>query len=135
MRHLFPTTKDAVAYTGMALTNALNTAPLMTAQELLALQAKQTDMTIIDTRTAESYAEGHIPEAVHIPLTALREESAKLDKAKLTIVYCYKGVAGNAAQNILRHEGFKAVYNLEAGGKDHYQEIVKQGKRDDQELK
>lgn len=130
----FSTTKDAVAYTGMALTNALNTAPLMTAQELLALQAKQTDMTIIDTRTAESYAEGHIPEAVHIPLTALREESAKLDKAKLTIVYCYKGVAGNAAQNILRHEGFKAVYNL-TGGKDHYQEIVKQGKRDDQELK
>ena len=37
-------------------------------------------------------------------------------------------------QNILRYEGFKTVYNL-TGGKDHYQEIVKQGKRDDQELK
>ena len=125
----FSTTKDAVAYTGMALTNALNTAPLMTPQELLGLQAKHTAMTIIDARTAESYADGHIPNAIHMPLAELREKSASLDKEKLTIVYCYKGVAGNAAQNILRHEGFKTVYNL-TGGNDYYQEIAKQVKRD-----
>lgn len=123
----FSTTKDAVAYTGMALTNALNTAPLMTPQTLLALQDKHTEMTIIDARTAESYAEAHIPGAIHIPLSALRDQSVNLDKDKLTIVYCYKGVAGNAAQNILRHEGFKTVYNL-TGGNDHYQEIAQQVK-------
>lgn len=123
----FSTTKDAVAYTGMALTNALNTAPLMTPQTLLALQDKHTEMTIIDARTAESYAEAHIPGAIHIPLSALRDQSVNLDKDKLTIVYCYKGVAGNTAQNILRHEGFKTVYNL-TGGNDHYQEIAQQVK-------
>ncbi|GAX47211.1 FAD-dependent oxidoreductase [Pseudolactococcus reticulitermitis] len=125
----FSTTKDVVAYTGMALTNALNAAPLMTAQELLALQDNQTEMTLIDARTAESYAKGHIPGAIHISVSALREESASLDKDKLTIVYCYKGVAGNAAQNILQHEGFKTVYNL-TGGHEQYQEIAKQAKRE-----
>ncbi len=126
----FSTTKDAVAYTGMALSNALNTALLMTPQELLALQEKQTDMTLIDARTAESYAAGHIPGAIHVPLSALREQSANLNKEKLTIVYCYKGVAGNAAQHILQHEGFKTVYNL-TGGNDHYQEIAKQARLED----
>ncbi|GAB2022646.1 hypothetical protein RyT2_17200 [Pseudolactococcus yaeyamensis] len=130
MQPPFSTTKDAVAYTGMALTNALNKALLLTPQELLALQDKYTEMTIIDARTAESYAESHIPDAIHIPLSALREQSASLDKDKLTVVYCYKGVAGNAAQNILRHEGFKTVYNL-TGGHEQYQEAAKQIKLDD----
>lgn len=120
---VFSTTKDPVAYTGMALTNALTTAPLITPHDLLDLQAKNEDITIIDTRVTKSYEEKHVPGAINIPLAELREKASILDKNKLTVVYCNKGVTGNASQNILRNEGFREVYNL-SGGNKNYQEIA-----------
>ncbi|WP_314087199.1 rhodanese-like domain-containing protein, partial [Lactococcus chungangensis] len=48
-------------------------------------------------------------------------------KSKKTIVYCNKGVTGNASQNVLRSKGFKEVYNL-SGGNKNYQEIFKHSK-------
>lgn len=120
----FATTKDPIAYTGMALTNALTTAPLITPHELMKLQKNRADITIVDTRVKSSYEKGHVPNAINIPLAELREKSSILDKDKLTVVYCNKGVTGNASQNILRNEGFREVYNL-SGGNKNYQEIAK----------
>lgn len=120
----FSTTKDPVMYTGMALQNALTTEPLMTPEELLIKQAKNEDLLIIDTRAQKSYEKLHVPNAINIPLGELRSQSSQLDKEKLTIVYCNKGVTGNAAQNILKNEGFLNVYNL-SGGNKNYQEIAK----------
>lgn len=38
------------------------------------------------------------------------------DEAEI-VIYCNKGVTGNAAQNILINAGFKKVYNLSGGHK------------------
>ena len=120
----FSTTKDPVAYTGMALTNALTTAPLITPHDLMELQKNNENITIIDTRATKSYEKNHVPNAINIPLAELREKASTLDKNKKTIVYCNKGVTGNASQNVLRNEGFKEVYNL-SGGNKNYQELAK----------
>lgn len=120
----FYTTKDPVAYTGMALTNALTTAPLITPHDLMELQKNNENITIIDTRAPKSYEKNHVPNAINIPLAELREKASTLDKNKKTIVYCNKGVTGNASQNVLRNEGFKEVYNL-SGGNKNYQELAK----------
>lgn len=120
----FSTTKDPVAYTGMALTNALTTAPLITPHDLMELQKNNENITIIDTRATKSYDKNHVPNAINIPLAELREKASTLDKNKKTIVYCNKGVTGNASQNVLRNEGFKEVYNL-SGGNKNYQELAK----------
>ncbi|WP_285013263.1 FAD-dependent oxidoreductase [Lactococcus garvieae] len=120
----FSTTKDPVAYTGMALTNALTTAPLITPHDLMELQKNNENITIIDTRAPKSYEKNHVPNAINIPLAELREKASILDKNKKTIVYCNKGVTGNASQNVLRNEGFKEVYNL-SGGNKNYQELAK----------
>ncbi len=120
----FSTTKDPVAYTGMALTNALTTAPLITPHDLMELQKNNENITIIDTRAPKSYEKNHVPNAINIPLAELREKASTLDKNKKTIVYCNKGVTGNASQNVLRNEGFKEVYNL-SGGNKNYQELAK----------
>lgn len=123
----FSTTKDPVMYTGMALTNALATEPLITPERLLDLQETDADIQIIDTRAKASYEKKHVPNAINIPLAQLREQAASLDKKKQTIVYCNKGVTGNAAQNVLKNLGFEEVYNL-AGGNKNYQEIAKHKK-------
>ena len=120
----FSTTKDPVAYTGMALTNALTTAPLITPHDLMELQKNNENITIIDTRAPKSYEKNHVANAINIPLSELREKASTLDKNKKTIVYCNKGVTGNASQNVLRNKGFKEVYNL-SGGNNNYQELVK----------
>ncbi|WP_270234488.1 FAD-dependent oxidoreductase [Lactococcus garvieae] len=120
----FSTTKDPVAYTGMALTNALTTAPLITPDDLMELQKNNENITIIDTRAPKSFEKNHVPNAINIPLAELREKASILDKNKKTIVYCNKGVTGNASQNVLRNEGFKEVYNL-SGGNKNYQELAK----------
>lgn len=123
----FSTTKDPVAYTGMALTNALTTAPLITPHDLMELQKNNENITIIDTRDPKSYEKNHVLNAINIPLAELREKASTLDKSKKTIVYCNKGVTGNASQNVLRSKGFKEVYNL-SGGNKNYQEIFKHSK-------
>jgi rhodanese-related sulfurtransferase len=45
----------------------------------------------------------------------LREEANNLDKNKITVTYCNRGVIGNAVQNLLINLGFKEVYNLTGG--------------------
>lgn len=119
----FSTTKDPVLFTGMALDNAVSgKAALMTPMTLMAKQANNEPLQIIDTRSQAQYEAKHVKGAIHIPLAKLRQDYQKLDKDIVTVTYCNKGVTGNAAQNILLNLGFKAVYNL-SGGHQNYQTI------------
>lgn len=112
----FSTTKDPVHYTGMILDNAINQGrPLITADKLGTLSE---DVQIIDARSDEDFEKkGHLEQSVSIPHADLRAALPTLDKSKVTVTYCNKGVTGNAAQNILLGNGFKKVYNLSGGHK------------------
>jgi len=44
---------------------------------------------IIDLRTPEFYAQGHIPGAINLLYENLEKETAKLSKDKINVVYCY----------------------------------------------
>ncbi len=111
----FSTTKDPVHYTGMILDNAINkNTPLITANQIKDLGEVQ----IVDARSQGDYTKkGHLPKAVNMPHGSLREDMKSLDKNKATITYCNKGTTGNAAQNILKCNGFTEVYNLSGGHK------------------
>jgi len=71
----------------------------------------------LDTREDREYNDGHIPEAVHIPLKQLPERVAELDKYKKlpVIAYCRSGNRSSSTGRILQKHGFESVYNL-AGG-------------------
>ena len=118
----FSTTKDPVAYTGMALTNAVKQAPLITVEGLKDLQRSNTEFNFIDVRSEKQFNESHIEGAVNIPLQEIRDKMKGLDSSKPTIVYCNSGTSGNAAQNILMQNGFTDVYNL-SGGNKNYQSV------------
>lgn len=116
----FATAKDPVIYTGMILDNAINRdRKLISAGELLHKLSEGEDISIIDARTGKQFEEGHIDGAVSLPQDKLRSEVNKLNKNKMVVTYCNKGVTGNAAQNILLNNGFKKVYNLSGGHKNY----------------
>lgn len=58
-----------------------------------------------------------------MPHAVLRDSLDELDKEKLTVTYCNKGVTGNAAQNILINKGFKWIYNLSGGHKNYLKQL------------
>ncbi|AJD91979.1 dehydrogenase [Jeotgalibacillus malaysiensis] len=120
----FATTKDPVMYTGMALHNSISKkAPLITPQQLVREIENGEAFQIIDTRSNAQFEKAHVKGAVHIPLGDLRTRASELNPDLKTVVYCNKGVTGNAAQNILINHGFKVVYNL-SGGNKNYQHVV-----------
>lgn len=116
----FSTTKDPVMYTGMILDNAINRGrELITPSELSKLIKKGTDITVIDARVNKQYEEAHVDGAINIPHGQIRKKAEELDKEKVVVTYCNKGVTGNAAQNILINRGFKKVYNISGGHKNY----------------
>ncbi len=72
--------------------------------------------TLIDVRTAEEYAAGHLEGAINIDVTAadFQEKIADLDKTGAYTLYCRSGKRAERAAGIMRDAGFANVTN--AGG-------------------
>lgn len=116
----FSTTKDPVMYTGMILDNAMRRGRnLITSTELQEKIKNGEKIQIIDARVTKQYNVAHVEGAVNIPHDKIRTAIDSLDKEKVTVTYCNKGVTGNAAQNILINHGVKKVYNLSGGYKNY----------------
>ncbi|GAB1108944.1 MAG: hypothetical protein Sw2PiBPW_06260 [Shewanella algae] len=73
---------------------------------------------LVDVRTPEEYAEGHLPEAVNIPFEQIAEAFAKQGIAKdiPVVVYCRSGRRSGIAKESLEKAGYQEVYN--GGGYD-----------------
>jgi len=72
---------------------------------------------VIDVRTAEEYAAGHLRDAKNIPLADLGNRIGELDKAKVktVIVVCQTGARSDKAARLLKSAGFEDIYGLEGG--------------------
>jgi len=87
-------------------------------EELTALLKSDTT-ELIDVRPTREFEAGHIPGAISIPITNLKEMLASLPKDKKIIAYC-RGpycVYATEAVELLQEQGFTA-YLLEAGVQD-----------------
>ncbi|MCL2488614.1 MAG: DsrE/DsrF/DrsH-like family protein [Oscillospiraceae bacterium] len=71
-------------------------------------------VTLLDTRTAMEYDNGHIDGFINIPLDELRQRFSALDRSKAVYVTCQIGLRGYIAARILTQNGFD-VYNLSGG--------------------
>ncbi len=72
---------------------------------------------VIDVRTPEEFAAGHVPGAMNIDLNApgFAAKVADLDKTRPVLVNCHAGSRGTIAAAKLAELGFKTVCNLEGG--------------------
>jgi len=73
---------------------------------------------LLDVRTPLEYANGHIPDAVNIPVDDLRSRLAELPQDRPIVAYCQVGQRGYLATRILMQVGF-AVSNLGGGYKTY----------------
>src|SRR5262245_2435343 len=106
----FGAAKDPVNLAGMIATNHLNgDMPLADWRRLGA-----GEQLLVDVREPEEFAAGHIPGAVNMPLTGLRERFAELPRDRPLALYCQVGQRGYYAARFLLQHGYQAA-NLSGG--------------------
>lgn len=68
---------------------------------------------LIDVRTPEEYAGGHVPGAVNIPLDQLSSRMGEVGpKDAPVVLYCQSGRRSRMAAKHLKGAGFTAVHDL-----------------------
>lgn len=82
-------------------------------QELL--EVNTNNVVIVDVRTPEEFQQGHVPNAINVPLSDIIDNPAILtsSKEKPIVLYCRSGYrAGKAAEALLK-EGHQNLRHLE----------------------
>lgn len=68
--------------------------------------------TIVDVRTPEEFAEGHVPGSVNIPLQELPERLEEVKALPMPLVLCCRsGTRSGVALDYLRAQGIAEVSN------------------------
>lgn len=77
----------------------------------------QQNAQVIDVRPKEAYQEGHIVNAINMPLADITAGKIKLDKIKKrpVVVYCQMGKSSIQASKNLTEAGIESVFNLQGG--------------------
>ncbi len=89
---------------------------------------------VLDVRSADEFAAGHITAARNIAVDDLATRAGDIEKfkAKPVLVSCMNGPRGSRAAGILRKLGFEQVFNLQGGlaawQREHFP-LEKSGKR------
>lgn len=83
----------------------------ITAEEAKKIMDTESEYVILDVRTEEEFAQGHIPGAILIPDYEIREEAENSlpDKDALILVYCRSGRRSKNAAQILAELGYTNI--------------------------
>lgn len=85
-----------------------------------AYQKFQEGALILDVRTAEEWSQGHIPNAILIPLDELESRMKELPKDREIVVICHTGNRSREGAVLLLKAGFTKVYTV-IGGMNNWQ--------------
>jgi rhodanese-related sulfurtransferase len=88
----------------------------VTPDALLARQAaKDKDLVVLDVRTPEEYAAGHVPGAINVPHDQVEARLGELRKfqGQDVVVYCKSGRRAGMALSVLEKAGFQRLGHLE----------------------
>lgn len=107
--------KDPVNYAGFLAENVLSGLSPIKHWHDLAARDKESSV-LVDVRTRDEYAQGHLEGSINIPVDELRDRIDSLPQDKEIWFYCQVGLRGYIAQRIamqLRRE--QRIYNLSGG--------------------
>ena len=82
---------------------------------LLEVEDVEDHPVILDVRTAHEWGQGHLENAMHIPLQELEDRWKELPHGRPVITYCASGMRSIDASYVLKRQGFDDVRSL-AGG-------------------
>ncbi|MGD9842961.1 MAG: rhodanese-like domain-containing protein [Steroidobacteraceae bacterium] len=105
----------AIIAIGFELRQRLQGASGISINQAIALHNK--GALILDVRSADEFATGHIVDARHIVLDKLADslDSIKKYREKVVIVCCESGARSGQAASLLKTQGYQNVYNLSGG--------------------
>ncbi len=72
-------------------------------------------LVVLDVRTPEEFAAGHVPGAINIPHTELAARVAELEGSRDSdiVVYCRSGARSAIALGELEKSGFRRLFHLQ----------------------
>lgn len=75
-------------------------------------------VTVIDVRSAQEYAQGHLANSVNISVESdqFSQQIANLNKEKEYALYCRSGRRSTIAADQMAKAGFKTITNFNQGG-------------------
>lgn len=96
-----------------------------TAKQLHSILGHNGKILVVDVRTPEEYAKGHIPEAINIPINQLAEKLRQMHVSKDTtiVTMCDHGGRSSRAALELQQMGYKTTSfcRIDSWRKDGYQ--------------
>ena len=90
-------------------------APSIAATELSARRASGDAPVVIDVRSAEEFAAGHIPGALNIPFDQVAKRISEVDAPHGVALYCMVGPRARKGESALLGAGYTSVLHLEGG--------------------
>lgn len=107
----FSTAKNAVNQAGLVATNVLN-GEYKQIEITQVRKLVESGATIIDAREKFEYEEGHIKNAINIPLSEFREKLDQIPKDKPVYIHCLSVQRSYNMVRALGNLGFTNVYNI-----------------------
>lgn len=99
--------------TAVATQSTVHVTP-MTQEQLLQRLAQHPDqLFLLDVRTPEEFAEGHVPGAVNVPHDQLASHLAQVPKDEDVVLYCRSGRRAAMAADVLSANGYTRLSHLE----------------------
>ena len=118
----YSSAKDPVNMAGFMVDNIANGVLKQWHLEDVDCLSRDGSVTLLDTRTVEEFARGHIDGFVNIPVDEIRERMGELDKRKPIYVICQSSLRSYIACRILAGNGFDC-YNF-SGGFRFYDAVI-----------
>lgn len=86
-------------------------------KELKEIIKTNSDVVLLDVRSPQEFIEGHLKNAINVPLYELcgSIENKMKCKENIIIAYCLSGKRSKMAVKKLKRMGFKNVYSLKDG--------------------
>lgn len=104
----------------ISITMAIFSAGLVSAKDISQEQLQQAmkanaSITLVDVRSLKEFNDGHVPNAVNIPLNELPDRLSELaaDKKNQIVLYCRSGKRAEMARQVLAENGFTHLDHLD----------------------
>ena len=105
------------AFTGISLAQSADSATVVSVETFEKMSKKKKKTVILDVRTPQEVAEGHLAGAKNIDVQdeLFQQNIEHLDKNKTYLLYCRSGKRTAVAGAKMKAAGFKKVYMLDGG--------------------
>jgi rhodanese-related sulfurtransferase len=93
----------------------LNTTAQIGVDELAARLNEARAPQVLDVRAPSEWNAGHIPQAVHVPLSSFAKGAPPLEHHRALAIVCAGGYRSSVATSILEQHGFLDIANIVGG--------------------